>query len=561
MSWLRLPLAVSGLVCGLILWYFHNRFWWGPDEGAYLYVAQQMNAGETYTQGVTDIHPGLVHHIHALALRLFGDQFVSLRYFLAAGFWVGALTVHHIVEKIHGWQAAISAAVGFVSLSFVLFLNPSANWYSLLFVLALGCIVSNTDKSTRWRLYVVGAGVAVIFLTRQLSGVLAAMALVAMLLYETDSSLVKRNRRDGLLAAGIAACMALGLGFYLVSRTNIDSLAIVGLWPLLIFCLLALRPQLNKKDSLLLVGKLSAGFFAVLAPLVCYLAFSGLLDGWLDATFGSATSFAQQGWINDPSFLNELKAGLDGLMNARDVTTIVLTLFWVTLVLNPAVLGIRVVRKMIRNEFVHPLALLAVVWSTISVHYQIPIYLFFVTASTLLGHIVVTTPKGNFSRVLVGVPAIMAALALVFFAGQPLYRPHEAAMAGVRFPLVEDSAMGTGLWLPAKDIEPYSRLLEIIESNTAQQDPILALPTNPEIYSISGRQSPLWFFNATFGLRSGEDIDRAIAVITKEPPKVVIHRPDDKYRTSESDRLLAVAVKRLTLSDQIDGFDVYTAKK
>ncbi len=45
------------VVCAL-LWYFHDRFWWPPDEGVYAYVAQRILAGDRLHLDLIDLHGG-----------------------------------------------------------------------------------------------------------------------------------------------------------------------------------------------------------------------------------------------------------------------------------------------------------------------------------------------------------------------------------------------------------------------------------------------------------------------------------------------------------------------
>src|SRR5262245_60621738 len=62
----------------LIVAYFHNRFWWPPDDGASAYVASRLLAGDVLNVDIRDVHPGYVHFIHAAALKIFGEDIVSL---------------------------------------------------------------------------------------------------------------------------------------------------------------------------------------------------------------------------------------------------------------------------------------------------------------------------------------------------------------------------------------------------------------------------------------------------------------------------------------------------
>lgn len=62
-----------------ILIYFHDKFWWPPDDGAYAYVAARISAGDVLNRDIQDIHMGYVNFLNALAFKLFGLQLVSIR--------------------------------------------------------------------------------------------------------------------------------------------------------------------------------------------------------------------------------------------------------------------------------------------------------------------------------------------------------------------------------------------------------------------------------------------------------------------------------------------------
>ena len=63
-----------------VLGYYHDRFWWPPDEGLYAHVADRVARGEVLNRDVQNIHPGYHALANALWLVLFGDDLVSLRY-------------------------------------------------------------------------------------------------------------------------------------------------------------------------------------------------------------------------------------------------------------------------------------------------------------------------------------------------------------------------------------------------------------------------------------------------------------------------------------------------
>ena len=77
-QWIAGVVAVLGVA--LIVVHFHDRFWWPPDDGAYAYVALRLLRGDVLNGDVQDIHAGYVHFIHAAALKMFGEDLLSLRY-------------------------------------------------------------------------------------------------------------------------------------------------------------------------------------------------------------------------------------------------------------------------------------------------------------------------------------------------------------------------------------------------------------------------------------------------------------------------------------------------
>ena len=79
------------------MYYFHNRFWWPPDEGAYAHVAARILDGEVLNLDVQDIHAGYINFANALWLWLFGLDLVSLRYPLAAMGFVQACIIYRIL--------------------------------------------------------------------------------------------------------------------------------------------------------------------------------------------------------------------------------------------------------------------------------------------------------------------------------------------------------------------------------------------------------------------------------------------------------------------------------
>ena len=75
-----LAFAAATVFNCVVLLYFHNRFWWPPDEGQYAHTAERILHGEILNSDVQEIHTGYLNFLHAAAFALAGEKLVSLRY-------------------------------------------------------------------------------------------------------------------------------------------------------------------------------------------------------------------------------------------------------------------------------------------------------------------------------------------------------------------------------------------------------------------------------------------------------------------------------------------------
>ncbi len=118
----------AGDLC--LLYAFHDRFWYPPDEGNYAHVAQRILRGETLNLQVQDVHPGYISFVNAAALRVFGADLVSLRYPLVLAGLLQAAVLFFLFPREDPWRAAV-ATIALTALGAIQFLNPTAHWYCL----------------------------------------------------------------------------------------------------------------------------------------------------------------------------------------------------------------------------------------------------------------------------------------------------------------------------------------------------------------------------------------------------------------------------------------------
>jgi hypothetical protein len=185
-----------------------------------------------------------------------------------------------------------SGGLAAAALTFVQFLNPTANWYAL-FVAVLAIIALAWPSRSVARLLLVGFLLGALFLFRQLTGVLFAMGALTYLLYEAHAARVnaarrsrRRHRRNDTRAAG-----------YLIAKVELfaaRSMASGSLtWPG--------RSPSGPPDRAVvrLMGWLLAGSLLAAVPLLIYRRARALAD-WLRDSFVTANRITGFEFISTP---------------------------------------------------------------------------------------------------------------------------------------------------------------------------------------------------------------------------------------------------------------------
>src|SRR5215207_5865923 len=133
----------------------HNRFWAPADEGKYAHVAERILVGQVLNRDVQDVHAGYVNFVNAAAFSLFGVRMVSMRYPLALLTVIQAGLMFLILKR-GGAATALIGGLVLTSLSFVQFLNPTPNWYTLFLTVATIAWLSSNPIGLRRRHIVTG---------------------------------------------------------------------------------------------------------------------------------------------------------------------------------------------------------------------------------------------------------------------------------------------------------------------------------------------------------------------------------------------------------------------
>ncbi len=539
----QLPgLLISVLFSAVVYYIFHDMFWYGPDEGAYAHVAERMLDGEVLSRDVKDIHAGYVNYVNALAMALFGETLLSMRYPLVAMGLVQAALVYLLVAP-SGRVMGVAAAVVLTSLSTVQYLNPTANWYALFLTIVLIVLLDRPRESAGKWLELIGFLLITLFLFRQLSGVIVALGVVGWLIFQLDD----RASERAVIGRGVLGIMALGLAGYLLSKTEIVGFLLFGIWPLGMLIYLIVTVRISDKAMWRMIGRLCLGGALAFLPLVVYHLSNGSLGVWFHESFIAVLdvakfNFGWYGWvfalamlyISQPATLAEFANGL----------------FWFVLLAAPVVMGGVIWHRLYKGReaaltlpamlFIPPFYGLVAI-----THYQIPIYLFYGSCLILAG-LCVAAGRSSKDALRYGMPvlcAFMAGVALFYQAAQPVGpfgRGLGEIVGGKRMAdWLACPSEKCGLQIQREDALVYKDILEAIEQNSGPQDMILALPANPEIYFLSNRRSPVAFYNSALGITNEVQLAAALETIEAAAPKLVLHRETDKYNTPLTQQLWA----------------------
>jgi hypothetical protein len=541
--------ALVLLVSGVLLIIYHDRSWWGPDDGNFAHVAERILDGEVLNRDVQDVHAGYINFANAGAMALFGREIVSMRYPLIVLALGQALLVFALLGERGTWAAACGA-MAMTALGVIQFVNPTPHWYCLFLAVALIGWLRWIPLGRRLRTEGAGFLVMTVFLLRQLSGVLLGIGLLCFLLLESDEG---EAAGRPVLARALIVTMLGGLCWYLARATSLSGWLFFGTWPIGLL-LLALRrvavanPEVRRMTRQLLVG---AGLAA--APLVTYHVVHGSLVTWFGDVVVAAVSLPQLPFIDNLSYAVWVLGGAV-VVGSGEPRLIVSAVFWIVAPLVAAFVGVAVVRRVAqlstgRLTGRDALPILAVFYAVVSVHYAIPIYLFYTLPLSAAAVLVVAGGPGSrrswAATVVIGALSVHA---VVFNAGQPIARYPRQIVEGRGLPVVTVPALPrAGVLMERSDARHYTALVERIQREVPVSRSIAAIPSHAELYFLAERRNPWRFFNTALGVRDARGLEDAVRALDRDPPVLVFHDTADKYNTMWSDSLMHFVRSRYVL--------------
>lgn len=544
---------------GTVLVYFHDRFWWPPDEGVYAHTAERMLHGEVLNKDVEEIHTGYIHFIHVTSFAAFGTKLVSMRYPLViAGFLQSVLMF--LIFSRRNLIVAVLAAVCATTFGVIQFLNPQPSWYCLLFVTAIAfCLTRLPDR--KWTIPAVGFLVGLIFFFRQITGVFAAMGVLTYLIAEKREEAAGRK---ALLGRALLILMLAGTVVYLLSASNFSGWILIGIWPVFVLAETIIGAKTTNKTTLEVVVKLGAGFVASAVPILIYHLSNGSLTTFFDDTVLRALDIQQLAYLKMANYLVQQGYAARTMFQLKSFQEVVNGIFWLVLPLTTVIAGALTVRAFARSRSaaeVGPLPILAVFYALVALFQQIPIYFFYMLPLTT-GAIfwLWLSAKKRSLLSLGGIALALSAIAIYYQAGQPVTRSLAGIIRGDRVALVPATTIErAGLWVEPESLRTYTRLISVIQANSQPNETIFVLPYNPELYFLAERRNPFRFWNTAVGIRPGAEEQRVMNVLRNTPPRLIVIAPRDRNNTPTSEAIIAYVRQNYSLIQSIEQFEIYRA--
>lgn len=536
---------------------FYDRFWYPPDDGAYAHVASRILRGEVLHRAIQDVHAGYINFANAAALALFGMDLSSLRIPLAVLNVLEALIAYFVLQRGGPWLA-LAGGVAVSSLSFVQFLNPTAHWYCLFLALLIPVVMIRMARDSMQRLVALGLIVGAIAMFRQLTGVIVAIAVCSWLLMEGEAS-PRRTLAPRVVLAGFALLIT----GYVLRHADLTTALLFGLWPVALLIVSASRASKTPRDAARILFGVMLGALMSCLPLAGYHLYHGSLHAWLDDIVGAALEIPQLTFIAQQSFTSIATTAIVQLASPESPSAALNAVFWLGLIalptINSVVLLRRVASGIIPITSAHALAWVASFYALVALHYQIPLYLQYVAGLNVVALAALALTMSARARALVATTLVAtSAVALYFHAGQSLSRGVDGTISGERSEqLVQCDLPRCGLRVDPRDVLVYRQIVARILARSADDDCILALPSDAALYFVTGRCNPTRFFNSALALRTTADVEAVISDLWTRPPALLIHRPTDKYNTPLTEQLVARARGLYMRNERVEEFVLY----
>lgn len=531
--------------------------WWGPDDGAYAHVAERILAGDILHRDVQDFHGGYVNFINAAALALFGNDILSLRWPLVFLTALQTGLAYAFTRKHFGRLPALFTAACLGILTYALNPAPSANWYALSYFIFLALVLASDWRNPALKAIIAGFLIGLIFFIRQPTGVFAGIGALLVLLMQTSEQPAEEKPRALAGAFVLGACFFV-LGAYLMKAANWSGLLLFGLCPMIaLAAAIAFKANTPWRKTAVLCARLGGGALLAAIPLIIYHLIHGSLFCWLNDILLVPAGMLKLGIFKAFNHFYWPAVGAVILPEAG-WRALLLMLFWFLVIIAPVVLGAHVIMLCMKGTQgpAFAFAVTALFHGIVSLHYEVPIYLFYTTGFTLTA--IVLTCQEELRCVIYPLILFVIVTGAAFQIGPPANQPYPG-LGGARPTVYVDLGLAkASVKTHPEDRNFYHKALGVIDACTSPDDSIFAFPTDAEMYYLSGRRNDFRFFSTALGLQSQSDLENVgTALAAPSAPELAIYHVGDKYGPPYAESLLETVKANYRLIAAFDSYEFY----
>ena len=516
-----------GSISFCVLAWYHNIFWFAPDEGVFAHISERVNNGDVIGVDFYTLHPGLFYFWNAFLFKIFSYDLVVMRYPLVVLFTIEAALVTYMLRDKGFWFSSL-AGFWVCIFGFIQFLNPSPNWYGHIFAFFSIFILAEFPKANIWRYVLTGLLIALTLCFRHPCGIFLGMGVLTFYALEAynDQGL---KLRDMLLGKAFLVFAVLSLIFFnFLFCTDIHLFFYLGVWPVLALSLLLIFCPIDNVKFFRSCLYSAFGAMVVLIPFFSYIWMYSDFSEWLqNSLFMSARLFdldtmGKTKYWYFPFYAFDIFFKLPNLFNLLNA------IFWAVLYSVPIVAGIVSIKKLsdFRNgNEIHPAFIIPLFYGYVGFYLQVPIYLYFMLSLCALAIFIYSSAR--YHILLVSLSILMIYQSLTMYVARPLDVPY-----GVEQSNVTSKINRASLYISEPSYEVYNQAVTYIKENSSANDSIFAYPNSAEFYFLSERKNPTPYIITCSAIHSDEEYDIWLKRIEDSSPKIIVNKPGDKYNRS-----------------------------
>lgn len=550
---------------------FYNQTMYGPDDGYYAYIAERINQGALYGRDVTGFHPGYIHYFHAFVTSLFGENFLSLRYPLII-ITLLQTALAFLMFKDKSVVLASLAALTVSCFSFILFPNPAANWYCTFLIVAGLFIIQKLKSKPDLSVFLIGIIIGLSFMFRHLSGIFIAggfmMYIVSSLIFDANDKDTKPRAIDvATMRAVLIALIAPFIIYILFLSRGPDLFAQLtfALWPVL-YVVLLWQTSSNAPAANTLIRTIAIALFGSICavlPMIILQGINGNLGGWITSIIDQSMSIPATSIEDAFQYSYLLRMPIVYAMDDPSLDRSINLILFFILPLLTAINGIFLLAFTALGKRPNPFLIIGAFYAYSALYLQIPSYLFYMIAFPILGILSaiwsLESEKQAYLKPLAIATTLFICITTPYYhAGQTVHRSFAEYVGGVnsRDKLVQSTLPKVSLSIEEETQNFYAELIRIIQSETSEDQSILAFPFNPEIYYFSDRKN-ITNATSTLHVNSEEALEAFDLLVKNEKPTLIIHSVNDKYNTAYTEKFANMIKNNYNL---ISGYDYNFAK-